>query len=82
MPPLEVFHRPDLYCRQRWRKVQHITNEFSVHGTRNLFTLSKKRQKWTTTKQNFRINDIVLLKEDAPRNQWPLYKIIEANTNE
>ena len=30
------------------------------------------------TKQNSRINDIVLLK-DAPRNQWPLCKIIETD---
>ena len=51
---------------------------FGVDGTRNFSTLSKK-DKWTTTKQNFRISDIVWLKEDAPRNQWPLCKIIEMN---
>ena len=39
----------------------------------------QERRKWTTKKQNFRINDIVLLKEDAPRNQWPLCKIIKTN---
>ena len=27
MPPPGVFQRPDLYCRQRWRRVQHKTNE-------------------------------------------------------
>ena len=37
------------------------------------------RQKWTTTKGNFRIKDIVLLKQDIPRNQWLLCKIIETN---
>ena len=26
MPPPGVFQRPDLYCRQRWRRVKHITN--------------------------------------------------------
>ena len=26
MPPPEVFKRPDLYFRQRWKSVQHITN--------------------------------------------------------
>ena len=27
MPPPGVFQRPDLYCRQRWRRVQHIYNK-------------------------------------------------------
>ena len=41
---------------------------FGVDGARNLFTL-QERQKWATKERNGRINDIVLLKEDAPRNQ-------------
>ena len=49
---------------------------FGVDGARNLFTLSKK-DKLTTKKRNFRISDIVLLKEDAPRNQWSLCKTIK-----
>ena len=28
MLPPGVFQKPDLYCKQRWRRVQHITNEF------------------------------------------------------
>ena len=28
MPLPGVFQRPDLYCTQRWRRLQHITNEF------------------------------------------------------
>ena len=28
MPPPEDFSRPDLYCRKRWCRVQHIANEF------------------------------------------------------
>ena len=27
MPPPGVFQRPDLYCRQRWRRMQHIYNK-------------------------------------------------------
>ena len=42
----------------------------------------QERQKWTTKKRNFRINDIVLLKEDAPRNQWTLCKTIKANPDD
>ena len=28
MLPPGVFQRPDLYCRQRWGRVQHLTNKF------------------------------------------------------
>ena len=42
MPPPGVFQRPDLYCRQRWRRVQYITNEFWCTWCKDLFTLSKK----------------------------------------
>ena len=53
--------------------------DFGVDGTRNLFTLSKKDRIRTKTKQNFRINGIVLLKEDSLRKQWSLHKIIGTN---
>ena len=82
MPPPGVFQRPDLYCRQRWRYVQHITNEFWCKWRKEFIHTHRDRQKWTTTKRNFRVNDTVLLKEDAPRNQWPLCKIIETNPDD
>ena len=28
MPPPGVFQKPDLYCRSRWRRIQHLSNEF------------------------------------------------------
>ena len=28
LPPPGKFSRPDMYCRLRWRRVQHIANEF------------------------------------------------------
>ena len=28
MPPPGAFGKPDLYCRRRWRRVQHICDEF------------------------------------------------------
>ena len=52
-----------------------------VNGKEFIHT-HRDRQKWTTTKRNFRVNDTVLLKEDAPRNQWPLCKIIETNPDD
>ena len=42
----------------------------------------QEKQKWTTKKRSFSINDIVLVKEDAPRNQWSLCKIIKTNPDD
>ena len=82
MSPPGVFQRPSVYCRQKWRRVQHITNEFWCRWCKEFVHTLQERQKWTTKKRNFRINDIVLLKEDVPRNQWPLCKIIKTNPDD
>ena len=62
--------------------MEHITNEFWCRWCKEFVHTLQERQKWTTKKRNFRINDIVLLKEDVPRNQWPLYKIIKTNPDD
>ena len=54
-------------------------NKFWCRWCKEFVDTLQERQKWTTTMQNFRINDIVLHKEDVPRNQWPQCKIIETN---
>ena len=33
-------------------------------------------QKWNSPKHNCKVGDIVLLKEEAERNRWPMAKII------
>ena len=75
-------HAPDLYCRQRWRRVQHITNEFWCRWRKEFFHTLRERQKWTSKKPNFRTSDIVLLNEDPSINQWPLCKIIKKNPDD
>ena len=62
--------------------MQDITNEFWCRWRKEFVHDLQERQKWATKRQNFRINDIVLLKEDAPRNQWPLCKIIKINPDD
>ena len=79
MPPPEVSQRQDLYCKQRWRRVPHITNEFWCRWHTEFVHTLQERQKRTTTKKDFRINNIVLLKEYVPKNKYPLCKIIKTN---
>ena len=77
MPPPGVFTKPDLYSRRRWRRVQHIAEEFWHRWRKEFLQSLQTRQKWNDKRRNFEVGDIVILKEqDCRRNQWPLARII------
>ena len=51
---------------------------------RNEFLQSLQiRQKWNTKNRDFKIGDIVLLKEDLGKNKWPIARVmkIESDSN-
>ena len=74
--PPGKFLRPDLYCRRRWRRVQHIANEFWSRWRKKYLHSLQERQKWNTRRRNFVIGDVVLLKTmDVLRNKWPMVKV-------
>jgi hypothetical protein len=76
LPPPGEFQRADLYCRKRWRQVQHLANEFWLRWRKEFLCNLQVRQKWGSEKRNFAINDVVMVKdEDLPRNQWPLARV-------
>jgi Pao retrotransposon peptidase/Family of unknown function (DUF5641) len=83
MPPAGIFQRTDLYCRQRWRRVQHIANEFWSRWNKEYLVSLQPRPKNQTVSRNLKIGDIVLLKEsDTARNDWPLAKVIDTHFDE
>ena len=69
LPPPGKFSKDDLYCKKRWHRVQHIANEFWIRWRKEFLTSLQQRQQWTEMRRNFEINDVVLLKTDANRNQ-------------
>ena len=78
LPPPGVFQREDIYCRKRWRHVQHLANEFWSRWQKEYLCNLQIRQKWPNKKRNFQINDVVMVKdENLPRNQWPLARVIK-----
>ena len=77
VPPPGVFDRPDIFSKKRWRRVQHIANEFWTRWKKEFLTQLQVRQKWVNEKRNFQVGDIVLLKEDSQRNEWPMAIIEE-----
>ena len=76
--PPGVFQKEDIYCRKRWRRVQHLANEFWSRWRKEFLTSLQERQKWNHVRRNFQKGDIVLLKDDdVGRNRWPTAKVTE-----
>ncbi|XP_071486763.1 uncharacterized protein [Diadema antillarum] len=78
LPPPGSFCREDVYARKRWRRVQHLANEFWSRWRKEFLNLLQARQKWTKPHRNMEVGDVVIIKDDnAPRNSWPLGRIVE-----
>ena len=76
-PPGE-FVQSDLYLTKRWRRVQYLANQFWTRWREEYLESINRRSKWTKSKRNFAVNDIVLLCDDnVPRNSWRLAKVVE-----
>ena len=82
MAPPGVFGTPDLYCKKRWRRVQHISNKFWSRWHKESLATLQEKQKWLVSKRKFRVGDIVILKEVFNRNKWKLAKVIDIYNDE
>lgn len=60
-PPPGAFDAVDVYSRRRWRRIQHITNEFWSRWRKELLATLQEKSKWWKSRRNFRVGDIVLL---------------------
>ena len=77
LPPPGVFQKEDIYCKRRWRQVQHLANLFWTRFRKEYLQNLQLRNKWNHPKRNFVVNDIVLLRDSAvSRQQWPMAKVI------
>ena len=78
LPPPGQFQRADLYLRKRWRRVQHLTNEFWSRWKREFLQNIQERQRWVRPRRNLRVDDAVIIKDDnLPRNSWQLGRVDE-----
>ncbi|XP_063063815.1 uncharacterized protein LOC134456380 [Engraulis encrasicolus] len=77
LPP-GIFQKSDVYAKRRWKQVQYMADLFWLRWTKEYLLLLQERQKWTGTKKNFNIGDIVLVVDPtAPRGSWPLGRVLE-----
>ena len=76
LPP-GVFPSADKFCRKRWRRVQHLANEFWSRWRKDYLLGLQQRQKWIAPRRDMCVDDIVIIKEDnAPRNRWQLARVV------
>ena len=81
-PPPGKFLKSDVYSKRRWRRIQHIANEFWSHWRKEYLQSLQERQKWTSKRRNFRVDNIVLLKQsDVPQIQWSMGRGIDVNND-
>ncbi|XP_064109657.1 uncharacterized protein LOC135217623 [Macrobrachium nipponense] len=66
------------YSKQRWKKVQHIAEQFWARWKREYKSGLQQRQKWFKERRNVRLGDIVLMiNECVARCQWPLAQVVQ-----
>nr|XP_054592946.1 uncharacterized protein LOC129159777 [Nothobranchius furzeri] len=74
-PPPGDFSDKDLYNKQ-WRRVQALSNQFWTRWRREYLPTLQQRQKWTGSRRNLQVDDLVLLKDkQAARNNWPMARV-------
>ena len=76
LPPPGMLQSPDLYSRKRWRRIQHLANEFWSRWRKEFLPTLQQRQKWNYPRRDLAINDVVIVKDDnLPRNCWQLARV-------
>ena len=81
LPPPGHFMKADEYSRKRWRRIQHIANDFWVRWQKEFLWSLQPRHKWNKKQRHFQNGDIVLLKRDAKLNQWPMANVVGINSD-
>ena len=83
LPPPGIFQSEEKYSKRRWRRIQHLANEFWVRWRKEFLQTLQERSKLTKPRRNLQVDDIVLLKDDnLIRNKWKLGRIIETHPDE
>ncbi|XP_077982843.1 uncharacterized protein LOC144437710 [Glandiceps talaboti] len=82
VPPPGVFQKEDNLARRRWRQIQHLANVFWRRWSKEYLTRLQERQKWVNPERNIEKNDIVLVADNSPRNQWQMGRVVDVFPDE
>jgi len=83
-PPMDSFAESDLlqYGKRRWRRVMYLADQFWVRWRRFYLSELQHRRKWQSPKKNLSSGDVVLLKGNTKRNEWPLGRVIQTKVGQ
>ena len=59
--PTGMFMSEDVYSRRIWKQVQYMSNQFWHRWLREYLPSLQERHKWTKSKKNVSVTDLVLL---------------------
>lgn len=75
--PAEPINEEKLSLHSRWDMIQKLKLTFWKKWRVDYLGSLQNRKKWRVSKDNFRVNDLVILKEDnVPPSVWPLGKVV------
>ena len=76
LAPPGAFQPADMFCRKRWRRVQHLAKEFWTRWRKEFLLTLQQQQKWICPRSNLLIDDVVIVKdENQPRSAWKLARV-------
>ncbi|XP_067019485.1 uncharacterized protein [Acropora muricata] len=76
LSPPGQFEPADMYARKRWRRVQHLANEFWSRWRKEFLLSLQEHQKWLPPRRNLCVSDVVMVKDvNLSRNKWLLARV-------
>ena len=81
--PPSFFPEGDLlsYGKRRWKRVQYLADQFWVRWKRDYLKTLQVRRKWQRRTRNVVVGDVVIVKENSPRNSWPMGIVTDTKFN-
>ena len=71
LSPPGKFEPADMYARKRWRRVQHLANEFWTLWRKEYLLSLQERQKWSRPRRNLSVGDVAMVKDlNLSGNAW------------
>ena len=75
--------KEDLYCKNRWRQVQYLTDIFWKRWLAEYLPILQERQKWIRARRNFDVGDLLLIADERVHlGHWHLERIVEVHSGD
>ncbi|XP_074649023.1 uncharacterized protein LOC141904336 [Tubulanus polymorphus] len=74
--PTGVFSKEDGYAKRKWRQVQYLASLFWKRWCEEYMALLQVRSKWSRSRRNVAVGDVVLIMESSVRNSWALGRVV------